>query len=89
VWFDWTPPIETSVSQPCVGDEVLELARLVPAVREPAVAILALRPDLDQPPEVVAQPLEGMHRRRAEEELDSIEVVEARPCHQRGPGIPG
>ena len=45
-----------------VGREVLELARLVAAVREAAVAVLALRPDLDASAEVLAQPLEPVHR---------------------------
>ena len=42
-------------------DEVLELAHLVAAVREPRVAVLALRPDLDLAAEVLAEALEPMH----------------------------
>src|SRR5262249_53473223 len=60
-----------------VGDEVLELAHLVAAVREPRVAVVALRPELDLAAEVRAQPLEPVDRRRAEEQRDALEVGEA------------
>src|SRR5438067_4327113 len=60
-----------------VGREVLELARLVAAVREPRVAVLALGPGLDPPAEVLGEPLERMDWRRAEEERDPIEALQA------------
>jgi hypothetical protein len=43
-----------------VRDEVLELARLVAAVREAGVAVLAFRPDVYASAEVFAQALEPM-----------------------------
>ena len=58
-----------------VGGEVLELARLVAAVREAGVAVVALGPDLDLAAEVLAQPVEAMHRRRPEDERDTRERV--------------
>jgi len=51
-----------------VGDEVLELARLVAAVCEPGVAVLALRPDVDAAAEVLREPLETVKRRRPEQQ---------------------
>ena len=59
-----------------VRREVLELAHLVAAVREPGVAVLALGPDLDPAPEVLLEPLEPVHRRRPEEERHEIEALE-------------
>src|SRR6185295_3823446 len=58
-----------------VSHEVLELARLVAAVREPAVAVIPLRP---QPgaAQVGAQAVERMHRRGAEQERLAREGVE-------------
>ena len=49
------------------GHEELELARLVAAVREAAVAVLALGPQR-RTAEVAGQPIQPMHRRRAEQE---------------------
>ena len=49
-----------------IGDEVLELARLVAAEREAAVDVVALRPQL-RAAEVRGQPLEPVHRRGPEE----------------------
>ena len=43
-------------------DEVLQLPRLVAAVCEAGVAVLALRPDLDLAAEMLAQSLEPVHR---------------------------
>jgi hypothetical protein len=57
VWFDWTPPI----------DQVLELARLVAAVREPAVAVVALGPHA-RAAEMGGQAVERMDRRGPERE---------------------
>ena len=51
-----------------VGGEVLELAHLVAAEREPGVAVLALGPDLDRAAEVLGQPLEPVDRRRPEQQ---------------------
>ena len=59
-----------------VSDQVLQLPRLVAAVREARVAVLALRPDLDLAAEVLAQPLEPMHRRRTEEQRHASDVVQ-------------
>ena len=59
-----------------VGDEVLELARLVAAVGEPAVAVVALRPHV-RAAELRAQPLEPVHGRRAERQRVPLEGVEA------------
>ncbi len=49
-----------------VGDDVLELARLVAAEGEAAVALLALGPELDLVAERCAEALERMDRRRTE-----------------------
>ena len=64
-----------------IRGQVLELAGLVAAVREPGVAVVALGPDLDAAAEVLLEPLEPVNRRRAEEERDAVEVGErqARP----------
>ena len=67
-----------------VGDEVLELAHLVAAERDARVAVLALGPDLDLAAERGAEPRQGMDRRRAEQQRDTGEVVEA---HRRIVGI--
>ena len=61
-----------------VGGEELELARLVPAVGEPGVAVVALRPHVDLAAEVLAQACETVNRRRPEEERDARERVGAR-----------
>ena len=65
-----------------VRREVLQLAHLVAAVRKSRVAVLALRPDLDGSAEMVAQPLEAVEGRGAEEERHALEVGEshARQC---------
>src|SRR5713101_459078 len=70
-----------------VRDEVLELAHLVAAVGQPCIAILALRPDLDAAAQMLAQPLEPVHRRRPEEERSACEVVDAHqaPSRRRSP----
>jgi hypothetical protein len=60
-----------------IGREVLELAHLVAAVREPRVAVLALRPDLDPAAEVLLEPLEPVQGRRPEEERHALEGLEA------------
>ena len=57
--------------------EVLELSHLVAAVREPGVAVLALRPELDLAAEVRLEPLEAVHGRRAEEQRHAVEVGDA------------
>jgi hypothetical protein len=59
-----------------VGHQVLELARLVAAVGEAAVAVVALRPQ-PGPSEVRGEPVEGMDRRGAEHERMAGERVEA------------
>ena len=61
-----------------VGGEELELPRLVAAVREAGVAVVALRPHVHLAAEVLAQPGEAMHRRRPEEERDARERVGVR-----------
>ena len=69
VWFDWMPPIVTSVSQPCcqrVGHEIFELPHLVAAESEAAVAIVALGENLDLAAEMFCEPLELLDRGRAE-----------------------
>jgi hypothetical protein len=43
-------------------DEVLQLPRLVAAVRKAGITVIALGPDLDLAAEVLAEPLEPMHR---------------------------
>jgi len=60
-----------------LGGEVLELAHLVASVRQSRVAVLPLRPDLDLATEVRAQPLEPVHRRRAEQEVRAVKVIQA------------
>ena len=60
-----------------VGGEVLELAHLVAAVREAGVAVLALHPDVDRAPELLGEPSQRMHRRRAERQGDAVEVRKA------------
>ena len=57
-----------------VRREVLELAHLVAAVGEAGVAVLALGPDLDPAAEVLAQPVEAVHRGGAERERHAREV---------------
>src|SRR5439155_25266779 len=59
-----------------IGDEVLQLPRLVAAVREPRVAVLALRADFHLAAEVLAQPLEAMHGRGSEQQWDAGEAVQ-------------
>ena len=58
-----------------VGHQVLELARLVAAVGEAAVAVVALRPHA-RAAQMRRQALERMHRRRAEQERLAREGVE-------------
>ena len=60
-----------------VGCEVLELPHLVPSVREPGVAVLALGPDLDSAAEMLAEALEPMHGRGPEQERHALEVGKA------------
>jgi hypothetical protein len=67
------------------GGQVLELANLVTAVRKPRVAVLALRPELDLAPEMLAQTLELMDRRRSEEERDAVEPLDAHCGRSYGP----
>jgi hypothetical protein len=50
-----------------VRNQVLQLPRLVPAVREPRIAVLPLGPD-PSPTKVRTQPIERMHRTRPERE---------------------
>ena len=79
VWFDWMPPIDTSVSQPCAsasGNQVFELARLVAAEGQAAVAVLALGVQLDLAAQVRAQALQGLDRRRAEGQRMAGEALE-------------
>ena len=66
-----------------VGDEVLELARLVAAEREPGVAVVALGPDRGAA-QVLRQPLEPVDGRRAEGQRIAREVVEQMPRHSTG-----
>ncbi|KAJ3472248.1 hypothetical protein NLI96_g13385 [Meripilus lineatus] len=66
-----------------VGDEVFELARLVAAERKAAVAVLALRIQLDLAAEVRAQALERLDRRRAERERITGETLQ---IHRQAPG---
>jgi hypothetical protein len=58
-----------------VGHQVLELARLVAAIREAAVAVVALGPEA-RAAEVGGQPVERMDRRRAEHQRLTGELVE-------------
>src|SRR5207302_6947307 len=58
------------------GGEVLELARLVAAVRESGVAVVPFRPDLDAAAELLTQPFETMHGRRPEQQRFTREVRE-------------
>ena len=67
----------------CVGGEVLELAHLVAAVGQARVAVLALGPDLDRAAEVLAQPLQPVDRRRAEEERHAREAVQTMAAQSR------
>ena len=60
-----------------LGGQVLELAHLVPAVGEPGVHVLPLRPDLDLAAEVLGQPLEPVHGRGPEEERHAVEALQA------------
>jgi hypothetical protein len=60
-----------------IRDEVLQLAGLVAAVGDPGVAVLALGPDRGAA-EVPGQPIEPVHRRRAEQQRIPVEVVK---CH--------
>src|SRR4029450_8014868 len=72
-----------------VGQEVLELASLVPTERQPRVAILALRPDC-RAAEVFRQAVEPVDRRRTEQQRIAREVRERtnrwslfKRCHRR------
>lgn len=56
-----------------VGDQVLQLAGLVPAVRHTGVAVLALGPE-GGAAEVMGEPFEGVDRRGPEEERVAVEV---------------
>ncbi len=58
-----------------VGGKVLELARLVAAECEPAGHVVALGPDR-RTAELGGEPVEPVHRRRAEEQLDAGERLE-------------
>ena len=59
-----------------VGHEVLELAGLVAAERDPGVAVLPLGPDLHPAAEVGAEARQRMDGRRTERERIALEVVE-------------
>src|SRR4029453_17930493 len=59
-----------------LGYQVLQLAGLVAAVRETGIAVLALGPDL-RAAELGGQPGHPVHRRRAEQQLDAVEVLDA------------
>src|SRR3712207_7541536 len=60
-----------------VGDEVLELARLVAAVREPGVAVLALGPQL-RAAEFRGQALERVRSEEHTSELQSRQYLVCR-----------
>ena len=71
-----------------VGDEVLELAGLVAAVGQAAVAVVALGPEL-RAAEVRGQPLEPVDRRRPEEQRvarERVEVHRQPPPRSYAPG---
>ena len=80
-----------------VGDEVLELARLVAAVGDPGVAVLALRPYVGTASpirKVRGQALEAVHGRGPEEQRVPGERVEGHaasmPCRRgRQPAVSG
>jgi hypothetical protein len=67
-----------------VGGEVLELPHLVPAEGEARVAVLALRPDLDLPAELLGEARQPVHRRRPEEQGDAVEVGKRHGASLRG-----
>ena len=80
VWLDCTPPIDTSVSQPWASASAARyssLRTLLPPKAMPRVAVLALGPDLDPAAEGGAEPGQRMDRRRAEQQRNASEVVEA------------
>ena len=88
VWFDCTPPIETSVSAfeaKCVGDDVFELAQLVAAEREARIAVLALGVELDLAAEMGGQARQLLDRRRTEGERVAIELFQHDPSGRKGP----
>ena len=68
-----------------VGDEVLELARLVAAEGEAGVAVVALGPDRGAA-QMLRQPVQPVDGRRAEGQGISLEVVQHDdPGHTTGP----
>ena len=70
-----------------VGDQVLQLARLVAAVGEPAVAVVALGPHVGAA-ELRRQPLEPVHGRRPEGQREALEGVQVHPTETRPRAIP-
>ena len=83
VWFDWTPPMDTSVSQPWASASAARyssLRTLLPPKAMPAVAVLALGPDLDVAPERRRESLERVDRGWPEEQGYARVVVESHGC---------
>ena len=80
MWLDWTPPIETSVSQPWASASAARyssLRTLLPPYARPGVAVLALGPDLDLAAEVLGEALEAVDRGGAERERNAWKIGEA------------
>jgi hypothetical protein len=72
VWFDCTPPIETSVSALLAitsGTILFELAQLVAAVSETGVAVLPLGENLYVPARMRRQAEQFFDRGRSEGQL--------------------
>ena len=68
VWFDWTPPIETSVSQPCASASATRyssLRVLLPPKARPEFTSSRFA-QIAAPAEVRRQAVEAMDGRRAE-----------------------
>ena len=66
-----------------VGDDVLELAGLVAAVRQPAVAVLALGPD-PRAAQVRGEPVQRVDRARPEQQRVAGEVGQGHGCSSGG-----
>jgi len=69
-----------------LGYQVFELARLVAAEREAAVAVLAFGVKLDLAAEMIGEALERLDRRRPEGQRITVEALQV---HGRGPLVLG
>ena len=79
VWFDWTPPIDTSVSQPWASASATRyssLRTLLPPKAMPELQSSRLAQISTSPPSAALEPRQRVDRRRPEQQRDAREVVE-------------